>query len=429
MNWKIVLAVLTCSTVLMSASYTMLVPFLPMYLIVELGVDQADVAWWCSLIFSVTFLISGIFAPIWGALADKKSRKLMAIRAAACLAITYYLGALVNTPWELFWVRVVQGLSAGLWPATLAIMSSYAPAKRLGLCMGVMQAALTGGGVLGPLAGGILADVFDMRATFKIAGIALGLITLVLVFVIKEPARKPVRKMQSIDRSGPGPLRNPVVLRMLFAAGVVQMTILMTQPVLPLYIAELQGSMDRIVLVSGIVFSIVGIAGVVASPVWGVLGQSWGFRPVLYTSLLLSAVFGVVQAIPHALVDFTVWRFIGGLTFAGIFPAINAVLTQSTDPADRGKVFGYSYAAQQFGSVLGPIAGAALATGYSNQIALGAAGAALLPLVALLYFMRPRQSSHATGMPLMTKVDDALQDRIRARQQEASARQKDASSR
>ena len=59
MNWKIVLAVLTCSTVLMSASYTMLVPFLPMYLIVELGVDQADVAWWCSLIFSVTFLISG----------------------------------------------------------------------------------------------------------------------------------------------------------------------------------------------------------------------------------------------------------------------------------------------------------------------------------------------------------------------------------
>ncbi|MGN1209256.1 MAG: MFS transporter, partial [Duodenibacillus sp.] len=316
MNWKLVLAVLTCSTVLMSASYTMLVPFLPMYLIVELGVDQADVAWWCSLIFSVTFLISGIFAPIWGALADKKSRKLMAIRAAACLAITYYIGALVNTPWELFWVRVVQGLSAGLWPATLAIMSSYAPPKRLGLCMGVMQAALTGGGVLGPLAGGILADVFDMRATFKIAGIALGLITLVLIFVIKEPARKPVQKKLAAERSGPGPLRNPVVLRMLFAAGVVQMTILMTQPVLPLYIAELQGSMDRIVLVSGIVFSIVGVAGVVASPAWGVLGQSWGFRPVLYTSLLLSAVFGVVQAIPHALIDFTVWRFIGGLTFA-----------------------------------------------------------------------------------------------------------------
>ena len=87
-NWKITLAILTANTVLMSASYTMLIPFLPMYLIQELGVAQGDVNWWSSAIFSVTFLISGIMAPIWGAIADKKSRKLMAIRAAACLAIT-----------------------------------------------------------------------------------------------------------------------------------------------------------------------------------------------------------------------------------------------------------------------------------------------------------------------------------------------------
>ena len=96
-NWKITLAILTANTVLMSASYTMLIPFLPMYLIQELGVAQGDVNWWSSAIFSVTFLISGIMAPIWGAIADKKSRKLMAIRAAACLAITYTLGGLVTT--------------------------------------------------------------------------------------------------------------------------------------------------------------------------------------------------------------------------------------------------------------------------------------------------------------------------------------------
>ena len=76
-NWKITLAILTANTVLMSASYTMLIPFLPMYLIQELGVAQGDVNWWSSAIFSVTFLISGIMAPIWGAMADKNSRKLM----------------------------------------------------------------------------------------------------------------------------------------------------------------------------------------------------------------------------------------------------------------------------------------------------------------------------------------------------------------
>ena len=72
------------------------------------------------------------------------------------------------------------------------------------------------------------------------------------------------------------------------------------QPVLPLYVGELQGSMDRIVLVSGILFSIVGVSGVIASPLWGVAGQKWGYRPVLYLALAGSAVFGAGSAEGYA---------------------------------------------------------------------------------------------------------------------------------
>ena len=83
----------------MSASYTMLVPFLPMYLIQELNVAQDEVNLWSGIIFAISFAISGIMAPIWGAMADKKSRKLMAVRAAICLSITYVLGGLVQDVW------------------------------------------------------------------------------------------------------------------------------------------------------------------------------------------------------------------------------------------------------------------------------------------------------------------------------------------
>lgn len=69
----------------------------------------------------------------------------------------------------------------------------------------------------------------------------------------------------------------------------------MQQPIMPLYVAELQGSMERIVLISGIVFSVTGISGVLASPIWGILGQNWGYRPVLYLSLLGAGLFGIVQ--------------------------------------------------------------------------------------------------------------------------------------
>ena len=104
MRWKFILGLLTTCAVLMSMSYTMLIPFLPMYLIQDLGVVKADVDMWSGAIFAITFLVSGIMAPIWGALADKKSRKLMALRAGFCLAITYFLGGLVTNPWELLGV-------------------------------------------------------------------------------------------------------------------------------------------------------------------------------------------------------------------------------------------------------------------------------------------------------------------------------------
>ena len=62
-NWKIILAILTANVVFMSASYTMLIPFLPMYLVRELGVSQSEVTMWSGVVFSVTFLIGGIMAP------------------------------------------------------------------------------------------------------------------------------------------------------------------------------------------------------------------------------------------------------------------------------------------------------------------------------------------------------------------------------
>ncbi len=401
-NWKITLTILTLSSVLMSSGYTMLIPFLPMYLIDDLGVSVADVNWWSGLIFSITFLISGLMAPVWGALADRKSRKLMAIRAALCLAISYFAGAFVQTPMQLFAMRALQGFSSGLWPATLAIMSGKAPSARLGFCMGVMQGGLTAGHVIGPFFGGVLAEAFGMRTSFLVAAGGLTIIAMLIFFFVDEPPKVPVaKKVEAAEKKFRihETLKNPIIQRMLFAAAMVQLTVMMTQPVLPLYIGELQQSMEHIVFISGLVFSVVGISGIFASPLWGILGQSWGYRPVLYLSLLLGATFGWIQAVPFDLTQFTIWRFIGGIAFAGIFPAINAVLTQSTSPADRGRVFGYSYCAQQMGSVFGPILGGLMATYMSNQIVIGAAGALLYPVVAILFFCRPKQRDPATGEP------------------------------
>ena len=97
----------------------------------------------------------------------------MAMRASFLLSVSYFLGGIVETPGELTAMRMFQGFAAGLWPMDLAIMTLYAPAAKLGLCLGIMQGVLTAGGVVGPLLGGVLAECFGMRMSFFLAAGAL----------------------------------------------------------------------------------------------------------------------------------------------------------------------------------------------------------------------------------------------------------------
>ena len=89
MNWKVILALLTCNVLFMSASYTMIIPFLPMYLTHELGVDDASVNLWAGLTFSVTFLVSAVMAPIWGRMADRRGKgSWRCVRASSSRSVT-----------------------------------------------------------------------------------------------------------------------------------------------------------------------------------------------------------------------------------------------------------------------------------------------------------------------------------------------------
>ena len=132
MHWKIVLAILTINILFMSASYTMLIPFLPMYLTRELGVTENSVHLWSGIVFSASFLISAIMAPIWGKMADTRGKRTMALRASFLLSISYFLGGIVQSPEQLTLMRLFQGFASGLWPMDLAIMTLYAPPEKLG---------------------------------------------------------------------------------------------------------------------------------------------------------------------------------------------------------------------------------------------------------------------------------------------------------
>lgn len=362
-NWKIILAILTAIVVMMAAGYTMLIPFLPIYLMRELGVPQAEVKLWTGAVFSITFFIGGVMAPLWGKLADKHGQKLMAMRSSIGLAIAYILAGMVHTPFQLFLARLVQGFAAGLWGMCMSICSSSVPIDKLGVSLGILQAGLITGNIIGPLIGGVLAEWVGMRASFYLAGGLLILITLVFFLFIPEPGKNRTEDEPEVQIENPVPVwkRKPV-LEILAIAVCVQLMILLIQPVLALYLEDLNKSSENIMLLSGIVFSSVGIASAIASPWWGKLGQSKGFYKTLMWSAGLGACGIFLTSIPKTVLTFGLANFVYGLCFAGVNPSLSAILAQITDRREKGTAFGYYFSAGQFGAMVGPILGGVIST-------------------------------------------------------------------
>lgn len=385
-NWKVILGILTANVVMMAAGYTMLIPFLPMYLMKELGVSAADVKMWNGAIFSITFLIGGIMAPIWGKMADTKGKKMMAMRAGAGLAISYFLGGIVTTPLQMFGVRVIQGFAAGLWSVCLAIATSLVPLDKLGVSLGVLQAGLTFGNVIGPLVGGSLATLFGMRASFFVAGTLLTIITLVFMFYIPEPPKAPVMEEKQTAKPKVKILAKPIVRETLLYVAVAQMVILLVQPVLSLYVSELNHGEGNIIFLSGVAFSLVGIASALTAPGWGRFGQEHGFYRALCATTLVSGIMSFVVAAPQTMLWFCVANFCYGLCCAGIQPSLSAILASNTEADQRGRVFGFMFSAQQFGSMVGPLIGGAIATYAPLKSVFIAAGTLLLAISLCVWF-------------------------------------------
>ena len=395
-NWKINLCVLWVGVFLACASYTSCVPFLPVYILRELKVPMESVNFWSGICFAATFFAAGIMAPYWGALADHVGQRRMAIRAGIGIAVTYFLIGVCQDVYQLLFVRLLCGVVCGFVPAGLSIVSSTLPSQKIGWGMGLMQTAIASGGVTGPLMGGYLSAWFGMRASFFVGSMALCFATTGIYFLVREKKYESLKEaknlhlMQDLKDS----LGNSDLVYTMFMFFSIQSCILLCQPIVTVYVGELLGSMgDETVKMSGIIFSLSGIAGIISAPFWGKFGQRNGFVKTFALVSFVAGVINLTQPIAN-----NVWQFAGiqlaqGLFLAGAVPNINANLTRITTLETRGKAFGLVTSAQQFGGVAGPILGGFLATYMRPPFVLVVLGCILICVSTYTYFVKVRNTN------------------------------------
>jgi len=383
-KWKKTFWVIWASVFMVCASYTMVVPFLPLFLVKELHLPGDLAKMWSGVILAITFVFAGIMAPIWGARGDLSGQKKNALRAGVGLTLCYFACSLAQNTWELLGIRAFMGIISGFVPACMALASSAMPEDKMGWGMGLIQAANASGSITGPLLGGALSQLFGMRMSFVASSILLAIATLLIALFVEEV--KPKVTAETTAHSGTRAmfndlkeiLRNPVVVYILMLFGLVKACTMVIQPLLAIYVNDALQGAPSAVTISGFILSLAGIAGIVAAPFWGNRGHDYGYVKVLATVIFCAGVVNIFQIAVESVWIFAAVYFVYGLFLAGAAPNLFSYLVESTKVEERGKAFGLSTAADQLGGACGPFLGGFLGTFTSLGNIMGMTGFLLM---------------------------------------------------
>ncbi|MCL6548727.1 MAG: MFS transporter [Alicyclobacillus sp.] len=389
-SWRRNLWLLWIGSLIVSASYTMVVPFLPLFLL-TLGVHR-HVEVWSAVLFSSAFVAGALISPYWGSLADRYGRKPMIIRSGFTLFLVYFLTAFVHNPYELLALRLAQGLLSGFIPSAIALVGTSTPEDKVGYALATISTAGATGGIVGPLLGGAISHWFTNRVAFGSAGVFVLFATLMVLFFVKEENFVPKEHRSSVWSDLGVAVHNRTLLSVLCLTVLTSFSVMTIEPVLPLYIAQLGGgSVQNASLLAGIVFSLSGVASIVFAPRWGKLSDKAGFTVVLLIGLAGGGLGNLAQIPFHGVWGFSVVRFVYGAFFCAVYPALNGLVVRSTEPDFRGRAFGLNQTANQAGTVLGPLAGGAVAGWIGVHGVFALTGLLLLLTLGSAYWMVGRR--------------------------------------
>lgn len=385
-DWRRNLAALWVAQFLALFGFSFNQPFLPLFIHQDLGLaDASQLAFWSGLAGGATGVTMMVASPIWGALADRRGRKSMLVRAMIGGAICVGLMGIVQSPAQLVAVRLLQGAASGTVAAATALVAAETPRHRVGWALGVLSSAIALGTAVGPVAGGLASAAFGFRATF-FAGSALLLCGLFpLVLLVRESGRSAGAPKRVGGLAGLRQVARPVLVAvgvLILGQALMQFSFISTQQMIALRVLAL--SPEGASLVTGIAFGAAGIATAVASATYSRFTRRIGNQ-----RFAVVAAFSFAAAITMgALVGSVGWIVLAVLAFGFFYGCLNPTLSTmiglEAPTSVQATIYGVSASSLAFGFAIGPFMAGSVAavTGSPSVSMLVAAGAvAALALV------------------------------------------------
>ena len=409
-GWKFTLGIVFAAQFFSAIGFSMVFPFLPLYiesLDSRLALSTEALAGLVIAVQSVTMMIA---APIWGVVADRFGRKKMILRAMVGGGIFMIMMGFVQSAEQLIVLRALQGMVTGTVSANNALVAASTPRERVGFAMGALQLGLWSGVAVGPLLGGVLADLFGYSVPFVATAVLLLIGALVISLGVQENFRPPKEKTaihpaafllgwkMILKTSG---VR--MVLLMRFLVGLARAIII---PIAPLFVVSLIISeTETNNTYAGLMLAVSSATSTFGAVYLGSLGDRISHRKVLFWCALIAMALYIPQVFVANVWQLLILQGMAGIAGGGLVAAPSALLSRYTDKGSAGAVYGLDNSVWSASKAVAPLLGATIAIWIGMRGAF-AASALVFGMIALIaWFCLPQDDLHAMA-PRSSRTED-----------------------
>ncbi|MCT4487494.1 MFS transporter [Levilactobacillus parabrevis] len=348
--------ILVFSEFLVCLGISLVIPVMP-FLKNQLHLTATDMGIMSALFAFAQFVAS----PLIGRLSDKIGRKPVLTTGLFLFMASEVLFALTNKLMVFNISRVIGGLSAAMVvPTAMALAADITTKRQRARVIGWLSAAFSGGLILGPGIGGILAGI-SYKTPFWAAG-ALGLISaIVLISLLPSDAEtSKIRDAEATTVTAAKPSAHPMTKEFWTVPIIILFTMILVssfglqgfESIYSIYVNEVfHFSLSNIALVltlNGLISLFLQVA------MFDTLVSKWGERRVIRACFFLAAVCVVWITQAHGKIAVMIATLVIFSAFDLLRPAITTLLTKASE-SNQGLINGLNMSLTSVGNIVGPI--------------------------------------------------------------------------
>ena len=337
--------------------------------------------------------------PLWGAWADKYSRKVVIVRSCLVEAVVFAAVALAREPWQLALAMLLIGFQLGNTGVMLAGIRDVTPRPGWGRRSPSSACRAQSGSRSGPCWPGILIDGlgWPLPAVFGLSA-ALSVGTALLVtFGSKEVRPEVVPTGRIVDlafASLRGVLTDRATRRIFTIFGISYVAIQMSRPYIPVLVEQVAGRGPGLASAIGLVAGTAALVGALVSPIGGVIGDRVGFRPVLVSALAGAGVAVLLMPLVPTVASLALLAVVLGASTATVSSMIFGLLATELPAERRSAALNLVYLPLYAAGIIGPAVGALVVSiGGVGGLFLVAGGIFLFGAATILSHRGPATST------------------------------------